>query len=136
LTLFLRDLKHMDANSKANEQEKGEASIESHQHHHAEMDRNDQLSSWLANGIIISLSGLAGIREQPKAAREEPSASSVARRKHHYTFVSGRLAGRRFNFRDLAIATAFRCGVRFIDEKNIALHQVAKLGPEPAAPPQ
>jgi hypothetical protein len=42
---------------------------------------------------------------EAKAAREEPSASSVARRKHHHTFVSGRLAGRRFNFRDLAIAT-------------------------------
>jgi len=45
---------------------------------------------------------------EAKAAREEPSASSVARRKHRYTFVSGRLAGRRFNFRDLAIAAAFR----------------------------
>jgi hypothetical protein len=35
----------MDANSKANEQEKGEASIESRQHHHAEMDRNAQIAS-------------------------------------------------------------------------------------------
>ena len=35
----------MDANSKANEQEKGEASIESRQHHHAEMDRNAQIGS-------------------------------------------------------------------------------------------
>ena len=36
---------HMAANSKANEQEKGEASIESRQHHHTEMDRNAQIAS-------------------------------------------------------------------------------------------
>jgi hypothetical protein len=35
----------MDANSKANGQEKGEASIESRQHHHAEMDPNAQIAS-------------------------------------------------------------------------------------------
>jgi hypothetical protein len=34
----------MDANSKANEQEKGEALIEARQHHHAEMDRNAQFA--------------------------------------------------------------------------------------------
>jgi len=35
----------MDVNPKANEQEKGEASIGLRQHHHAEMDRNAQIAS-------------------------------------------------------------------------------------------
>jgi hypothetical protein len=74
-------------------------------------------------------------RRQQKPKRQEKSPA-------HYPSPGASILTRlflgdlRFNFRDLAIATAFRCGIRSIDEKNIALHQVAKLGPEPAAPPQ
>jgi hypothetical protein len=47
----------MDANSKANEQEKGEASIESRQHHHAGMDRNAQMASERYHHIAKWISG-------------------------------------------------------------------------------
>ena len=53
----------MDANSKANGQEKGEASIESRQHHHAEMDRNAQIASERVRYLHIA----KWITENPRA---------------------------------------------------------------------
>jgi len=80
----------MDAKSKASEQSQsstgisratnmawsdalGQASIESRQYHHAEIDRNGQIASGRCGpGIITSLSGLRGIRGQPFFSIQSP----------------------------------------------------------------